>query len=138
MTVSLDLIGRDDVDAHWDVLEPFVVRALTGIEDEMWPCDVRDEAIAGRMMLFLISVKGEPKGVVVTSVKVTPRISYLYIDMLGGFDMSEWMTYALNSVKVVAEGLGLPKVKALGRDGWRRFADDNGFKMKRTLFELEI
>jgi len=135
---TVTYIPADKVKTVWQNVEPLVARSLRGIEDEVTTDDILDGLIKRNLMLLVAHDAETEKGVLILSHKKTPRTAFVEIDLVGGYDMGEWMTTALNVVKVIAKAFGVTKVKALGRKGWHKHAASTGFEPKRTLFEMEI
>ena len=135
---TVTYIPADKVKLVWPNVEGLVTRSLRGIEDEV-DADAILAGLIDRKLMLLIAHDAEvEKGVLILSHKKTPNSSFIEIDLVGGYDMAEWMTTAVNVVKVLAKAFGVTKVKALGRKGWHKHATSTGFKPKRTLFEMEI
>lgn len=135
---TVTYIPADKVKLVWPNVEGLVTRSLRGIEDEV-DADAILAGLIDRKLMLLIAHDAEvEKGVLILSHKKTPNSSFIEIDLVGGYDMAEWMTTAVNVVKVLAKAFGVTKVKALGRKGWHKHAAVTGFKPKRTLFEMEI
>ena len=135
---TVTYIPADKVKLVWPNVEHLVVRSLRGIEDEV-DADAILSGLVDRKLMLLIAHDAERElGILILSHKKTPNCSFLEIDLVGGYDMEQWMTTALNVVKVMAKAFGVSKVKALGRKGWHKHAAVTGFKPKRTLFEMEI
>ena len=135
---TVTYIPADKVKLVWPNVEALVTRSLRGIEDEV-DADAILAGLIDRKLMLLIAHDAEvEKGVLILSHKKTPNSSFVEIDLVGGYDMAEWMTTAVNVVKVLAKAFGVTKVKALGRKGWHKHAAVTGFKPKRTLFEMEI
>ena len=135
---TVTYIPADKVKLVWPNVEGLVTRSLRGIEDEV-DADAILAGLIDRKLMLLIAHDAEvEKGVLILSYRKTPNSSFIEIDLVGGYDMAEWMTTAVNVVKVLAKAFGVTKVKALGRKGWHKHAAVTGFKPKRTLFEMEI
>lgn len=135
---TVTYIPADKVKLVWPNVEGLVTRSLRGIEDEV-DADAILAGLIDRKLMLLIAHDAEvEKGVLILSYRKTPNSSFIEIDLVGGYDMAEWMTTAVNVVKVLAKAFGVTKVKALGRKGWHKHAASTGFKPKRTLFEMEI
>lgn len=135
---TVTYIPADKVKTVWQNVEPLVARSLRGIEDEVATDDIL-RGLIGRDLMLLVAHDAEKElGILILSYKKTPQTTFVEIDLVGGYDMAQWMTTALNVVKVIAKAFGASKVKALGRKGWHKHAAATGFAPKRTLFEMEI
>lgn len=136
--IDVHFVPPEVAKSDWARFAPLVARSLHGIENEMTPDDVF-EGIATRRLILLAAADGDTlKGIVVLSQHEGPHMSHMSIDLVGGYDLAGWVTSALNTVKMLASKFGHAKVKALGRKGWHKYADDAGFKPKRVLYETEI
>jgi hypothetical protein len=67
-----------------------------------------------------------------------PQRHTLYIEYMGGADMTIWMNAAINVLKDLAQKSELSAIEADGRIGFARYAKDNGFSEKYRHYEMEL
>lgn len=138
MTVKVGHVDVKEAKKHWPYYEPFVERAIKHSSDEYTPSDILKGIADQDYMMLSAMIDGVVHGVVILSLQTTPQSTFVLIDFLGGHKIEQWMTEAVDAVKVVAKSLGAKKVKAFGRRGWRKFEGSSEFKATRTVFEMEI
>lgn len=100
--------------------------------------DVVSDLLEGRSLLWTVYLQDTLIAAFTTCVMKHPQRHTLFIEFMGGADMSVWMDYALEALKDVAKKSDLKAIEADGRIGFARYAKDNGFKEMYRHYEMEL
>jgi len=100
--------------------------------------DVVGDILEGRSLIWAVYMQDTLIAAFTTCVMRHPQRHTLYIEYMGGADMSVWMNAAINVLKEVAIKGELSAIEADGRIGFSRYAKDNGFSEKYRHFEMEL
>lgn len=100
--------------------------------------DVVGDILEGRSLIWAVYMQDTLIAAFTTCVMRHPQRHTLYIEYMGGADMSVWMNAAINILKEVAIKGELSAIEADGRIGFARYAQDNGFSEKYRHFEMEL
>lgn len=100
--------------------------------------DVVGDLLEGRSLAWAVYMQDTLIAAFTTCVMRHPQRHTLYIEYMGGADMSIWMNAAINVLKDLAQKSELSAIEADGRIGFSRYAKDNGFSEKYRHFEMEL
>lgn len=100
--------------------------------------DVVSDLKEGRSLLWTVYIQDTLIAAFTTCVMKHPQRDTLFIEYMGGVNMSAWMDYALEALKDVAKKHDLKAIEADGRIGFARYAQNNGFKEMYRHFEMEL
>ena len=131
-------VPKQDIEGLWPVIKPFIDRVLEYTFGEYIAEDVKDKAINGNVVFFIVQIDGEIKSVLSTELIETPYKKYLNIITTSGDDFNEWGEDTLNTLINVAKEQGAEDITIVGRKGWLRKMKQYGFKHKYTALTLTL
>jgi len=136
-TIRIEPIVEDvqaGVEKTLSLLEPSIRKNQRNSSME----DVVGDILEGRSLIWAVYMQDTLIAAFTTCVMRHPQRHTLYIEYMGGADMSVWMNAAINVLKEVAIKGELSAIEADGRIGFSRYAKDNGFSEKYRHFEMEL
>lgn len=136
-TIRIEPIVEDVQEGVVKVL-PLLAASIRKNERNSSMEDVVSDLLEGRSLAWAVYMQDTLIAAFTTCVMRHPQRHTLYIEYMGGADMSVWMNAALNVLKEVAIKGELSAIEADGRIGFARYAQDNGFSEKYRHFEMEL
>lgn len=131
-------LRADQIDDAWPDAEPLIRSAQRRIEGHVWMCDVYNDLVAGKSMLWLVMIENKIKAALITEVEEHPRKRVWRVAYVGGSNMSVWIHDAVCAMKKAARIAGCSAIEADGRLGWAKIAPRLGFKEVTRAYEMEI
>lgn len=108
----------------WPILWPMLETAAKQVN--LSENDVRRVIESGHAELWAIAEKGKPVAAVVTKVTLEPKPRCL-MWLIGGRRTREWAGTFLAKIEAKAREWGCVALWGVGRDGWARIVEANGF-----------
>jgi len=136
----LSLIPNTMVEHMWDQAEPFLAMAIPYAAGECNLEKMKDEAIAGRTLVFLVSNENH-EVIAAMSAEVIDYPSgkrVLVMGMVGGTDMGEWIDDVVDKLQQLGKGFGCESAYITGRPGWLRRLSKHGFKTLHHTVEMRL
>jgi hypothetical protein len=136
-TIRIEPIVEDVQEGVVKVL-PLLAASIRKNERNSSMEDVVSDLLEGRSLAWAVYMQDTLIAAFTTCVMRHPQRHTLYIEYMGGADMSIWMNAAINVLKDLAQKSELSAIEADGRIGFSRYAKDNGFSEKYRHFEMEL
>jgi len=136
-TIRIEPIVEDVQEGVVKVL-PLLAASIRKNERNSSTEDVVGDLLEGRSLAWAVYMQDTLIAAFTTCVMRHPQRHTLYIEYMGGADMSIWMNAAINVLKDLAQKSELSAIEADGRIGFARYAKDNGFTEKYRHFEMEL
>ena len=131
-------IPRQDISGLWPVIEPYIDRALKFTFGEYKSNDVKDKAMDGHVIFFVVSKDGLIQSVISAEMVETPHKKYMNIVTTAGINFDEWIDDTVDTIIAVAKEQGAEDITMIGRKGWLRKMKKYGFKHKYTALTLTL
>ena len=77
-------------------------------------------------------------GVITTSIVEYPRIKALVMELCAGDNLSQWKGQMLEMIEQFARDCGCAKIEMVGRKGWERVLDHDGYRPTHFVYEKEL
>ena len=132
------MVPVDHVADIWPLVEPFIVRALDYSPGRYQPCDVRELVTEYGYPLWIAFDDEAIKGVVITRFVQYPRKKYLFLEFCAGVEGFSWKAPMLSMLRSWAKDNNCDGIEAVGRDGWQKVFESDGYKRTLTHFELPL
>lgn len=136
--VTLEYVPRSHLAQFWPLAAPMIEQARRRYDRDYGLADVLKALEAGRALLWLVNVDGQPVAAMTTSEEIYPRRKSILIELLGGKGVSEWASAAIAELASVARAAGYDAIETRGRPGWAKLAKQNNFRVKHVAFEMEL
>lgn len=136
-TIRIEPIVEDvqaGVEKTLSLLEPSIRRNERNSSME----DVVRDILEGRSLIWAVYMQDTLIAAFTTCVMRHPQRQTLYIEYMGGTDMSVWINAAISVLKEVAKQGELAAIEADGRIGFARYAQDNKFLETYRHYEMEL
>ena len=117
------------------LISPFIDKALEKAPEYTFE-DIIKDVLNNEAFIFSIDNGDEVVGVAVTRYEIHPQKKYLQIHLLGGKDMTEWVSELRAKMKEFAILLGFDGVVIYGRPGWKKIFPD--LRCERIILIDEI
>jgi len=113
----------------WDEIEPFITECLEKATDGEWhQDDIYKDLLEQRMLGWVVMDDKETiKCVVVTQIIQYPRKRTCQIFLCCGKDAKLWYDH-IDSIKKYAKQQECQVLEIIGRPGWEKVLNDQGFK----------
>ena len=136
-TIRIEPIVEDVQEGVVKVL-PLLAASIRKNERNSSMEDVVSDLLEGRSLAWAVYMQDTLIAAFTTCVMKHPQRHTLYIEYMGGADMTIWMNAAINVLKDLAQKSELSAIEADGRIGFARYAKDNGFSEKYRHYEMEL
>jgi hypothetical protein len=136
-TIRIEPIVEDVQEGVVKVL-PLLAASIRKHERNSSMGDVVSDLLEGRSLAWAVYMQDTLIAAFTTCVMKHPQRHTLYIEYMGGADMTIWMNAAINVLKDLAQKSELSAIEADGRIGFARYAKDNGFSEKYRHYEMEL
>lgn len=136
-TIRIEPIVEDVQEGVVKVL-PLLAASIRKNERNSSMEDVVSDLLEGRSLAWAVYMQDTLIAAFTTCVMRHPQRHTLYIEYMGGADMTIWMNAAINVLKDLAHQSELSAIEADGRIGFARYAKDNGFSEKYRHYEMEL
>lgn len=136
-TIRIEPIVEDVQEGVVKVL-PLLAASIRKNERNSSMEDVVSDLLEGRSLAWAVYMQDTLIAAFTTCVMRHPQRHTLYIEYMGGADMTIWMNAAINVLKDLAQKSELSAIEADGRIGFARYAKDNGFSEKYRHYEMEL
>ncbi len=131
-------IVEDEIDAYIEKIIPMIKPAVDKNERNVSIDNVVEDILDTRSLMWAVYIEDTLSAAFTTSVVLHPQRKTLFIEFMGGVNMTVWMKTALEVLKKLAKDGGLDGIEADGRVGFSKIAKDNGFREMYRHFEMEI
>ena len=136
-TIRIEPIVEDVQEGVVKVL-PLLAASIRKNERNSSMEDVVSDLLEGRSLAWAVYMQDTLIAAFTTCVMKHPQRHTLYIEYMGGADMTIWMNAAINVLKDLAQKSELSAIEADGRIGFARYAKDNGVSEKYRHYEMEL
>lgn len=127
------------IERYWHLCEQFVRDALEHSHGELGVEDVRDMAVAERVVVWMVQGMEEGiLGVAVTEEVEYSRLSALRVIALGGRRLSVWGDAMSRAFARYCKSRGLTRIEAFTRQGMSRMLNGLGFKVGYVCLLKEV
>jgi len=131
-------VPKEDIERLWPMIKPYIDRVLNHTFGEYNAEDVKEKAINGNIVFFIVTIGGEVKSVISAELVEAPQKKYMNILTTSGKDFDVWIQEAVDTIINVAKEQGAQDITMVGRKGWLRKMEKYGFKHKYTAITLTL
>ncbi len=120
--ISLQQVPKESVEQLWEGIDLWVKSAI-GVDRSYTSNDIKILCAAGNLTLWKITINGELKGFLTTSLIPAPQGLTCYAPWLGGIDLGEWVKPGFEQLKQWMRSKGCISFSWIGRKAWQRLVD---------------
>lgn len=136
MPLQFSSVGLDALDEVWETLYPLILKGLShGQGDGSRGLHLLEEIRSGKSVLVVGHEEGEIQVGIVLSVLDGEAGRKLFIDMLVGNDMDQWVGDLESLIKRYRDEVGAKCIEASVRPGLAKRLFGRGWKRKAIIVE---
>lgn len=136
--VQVSLVPREHVPYVWPQVEGFVEKALHYAQGKYLLEDVYALVTDFNYPLWVAFDDEGVKGAVITRFVEYPRKKYLFLEFCGGRDGFTWKAPMLRVLRAWAKDHDCDGIEGVGRDGWQKIFESDGYVPTLRHFELGV
>lgn len=133
--VPIPLIGP-----MWSKLSPHVLRVVDVAPDEVTLFSVKERAMKGETTLVTVLLEDEVVAVLTVEIRTFDSGNKaLYLPIIGGDYLDEWMDDIMEGFKDIAKQKGCFQIRGIAaRTGWKRKLKSRGWHVVHEVLALDI
>lgn len=136
MPYSVSAVPPEMVDAVWPGVLPMIRRGISRVSGgDLTPETIRTAVISGDMHMWAIHENDEVAAVVVFRILQRLHGRVLYVVMLAGRDMDNWIHELIRLLMDFKDIAGAMSMQATCRLGLAKYLADLGWKRKAIIME---
>jgi len=124
----------------WDRVVPHLEKPISLSHGEVTLDSIKRRLISGDVLLITISRESEIIAVNTVEVRESESgLRALFIPLIGGSEMNEWMDRFLDIVKAIAKDLNCTELRGIAaRKGWMRKLKPLGWSEVSTIIKCDV
>lgn len=128
------------VDVVWHIVEPILQRVVDVSHDEISCESIKEHVLKGNVLLLAICRDDQIIAVNTAEVRTFDTgKKALYIPVVGGEDLDNWMDQFLNVAKLIAVEHGCEELRGIAvRRGWLKKLAPLGWKENCTIVSFDL
>lgn len=131
-------VPKDQISNIWPMAEKYLRNVEEQVPLELSLEHVLQELLAGKMQLWLIA-----RGSNVLAFCVTKVITYSYMKAvqllwLAGKDVETWKAVGFETMAKWGRSIGASRLELIGRKGWKRILEKDGWTEPHVILHKEI
>jgi hypothetical protein len=137
---SLAAVPANMIDIIWDKVEPVLDRVVKVSNRELTLDGIKGRCINGKNLLVTVCAGKEIIAVVVLDVvEFESGLRALYIPVVGGENMNEWLADSFEVAKAIAKDFNCTEVRGLSvRKGWMRVLTKMNWQVITTVISCPV
>jgi hypothetical protein len=136
--IEVSLVPKQLVDSCWEGIEGFIEKAAKYTYGRYTASNIYDLVTEDDYQLWVAFEEKVFKGAVVTNIITYPQRKLLAMQFCGGIDLKEWKDPMLQLLQKFAKDLGCDGIESVGRPGWGKVFENDGYKAIWVTYELPI
>ena len=117
--IDMRVATSEEVLTHWNTLAPWIDRGLKHSASKTSSVSLAPQIISGQMQLWLCSIEGELRSVVITEPIYFEGELVLHLICMSGDGWDEYKE-GCHTLEAFAEEIGASRIVAWCRRGWTR------------------
>lgn len=140
MSYQIAAIPANLVNIMWDRVKPHIDRVVAIAPDEIDSEIVKQRALVGDLLIVTISKCADIVAALVLEVReFDTGIKALYIPVVGGDELSEWMDQFLDVAHAIAKDFECTQLRGIAaRKGWLKVLQTKGWEEVCTIIKCEV
>lgn len=135
--MRLEKIGWHDVPLYWPAIKDWVTKALSHGAG-YWPEDIYRRLLSREMTLWLVrDAEDAITACAITQFWSQPRVQVCDIFIVGGEALERW-AHLITELEDWARARGADETRALGRIGWKRYAEAFGYEPLHVVYRKRL
>ena len=136
--IEVSMVPAEYVDTCWDKIEPFAAKAAEYTYGRYTANNIYELIKDAEHHLWVAYEDDIFKGIVTTQVVTYPQRKLLSMHFCGGESLKEWKDPMLDLLKKYANDMGCDGIESVGRPGWGKVFEQDGYKALWVTYELPI
>lgn len=128
-----------EVPVFFPKIRPLIEKVMELTHGELTMEDLYRQLCEVKTILWIISDETyNPKAFMITEVNQYPRKKVIRVLMLSGIEMAAWKESVIKTLTIWGKKIGATGIEVIGRKGWERELQADGFKVIHTTLLKEI
>ncbi len=139
MTYKIAALPQPLIEPIWPLVAPHIARVVKMVDDETTLEHVKAKALAGDVLIVAVSKGSDVIAAFTADIReFDTGMKALYIPMLAGDNLNEWLHQAMNVMHAVAKDFKCDQMRACGRRGWTKVLKDIGWEEQYTVIKFDV
>jgi hypothetical protein len=135
--MKITAIHPDDYQFVWADIKEYMEGAAKYTYGRYTVDDIYNELSKGNQQLW-IAYDDKIYAAVITQIMYYPRKKVLTMHFAGGTELNKWIKPIISVFRSFAKDNNCDSIEAIGRKGWKKIFENDGFSSNFLFFELEV
>lgn len=136
--IKVSMVPSAYVDTCWDKIEPFAEKAAKYTYGRYTANNIYERVKDDNYQMWIAYDDAVFKGLVVTEIVTYPQRKLLSMHFCGGIELKEWKDPMLKLLQRYGKDMGCDGIESVGRPGWGKVFEKDGYKALWVTYELPI